>query len=59
MKENIDKNSIIVKDFEDSIKKLANIELHEQLKTSKWKVLLDIYYSREAMENFKKNCVTK
>ena len=29
MKENIDKNTTILKDFEESIKKLGNIELHE------------------------------
>ena len=59
MKDNIDKNTTIIKDFEESLDRLANIELHEQLKTNKWKVLLDVYYSREAMESFKKNCITK
>ena len=29
MKDNIDKNTIIIKDFEESLDKLANIELHE------------------------------
>ena len=39
------------------LKKLKKIELHDQLKTEKVKVLLDVYYEPEAMVQWKNNCI--
>lgn len=40
------------------LKKLKKIELHDQLKTEKVKVLLDVYYEPAAMVQWKNNCIS-
>jgi hypothetical protein len=52
-----EKDSVIVKKFDDSIIQLKKIELHEALKNEKQKCLLDIYYNVEAMQKWKKSCL--
>jgi hypothetical protein len=49
----------IVKLYLDGIAGLKRIELHEKLKDSSKRFLIDIYYKEKAMNNFKDSCVTQ
>ena len=54
LQKNINKNTI--KKFEESLLILKKIELHPLLQKNGNKNLIDIYFSEEKMEKWKKNC---
>ena len=49
----------IVRLYLDGIGALKRYELHEKLRDSSKRFLIDIYYKEKAMNNFKDSCVTQ
>ena len=56
-KDSIDRNSVTVKKFDESLDNLKSIELHPSLQTESQKYLSDIYYKPESMHKWKNSCL--